>query len=370
MIDLADEEPDRARKQLAQDIEHFDQLHSINDTQLPLYLMVCNGTKVRALLDTGASTSYISPRVAEGLPQEQVHGREVESASGHTISVKSKVQFTLSTAEGYKQRWAAYVLDTKFDVILGQDWFRWVKPVPDWDHDSWKVEKDGSMHLLKPIYQREVPELSYLISHRQVQRWSRSKQTQDIFVLFCTSEKIEKPDNASFEATLVEEYPDVFKESLPGLPPDRPVEHVIDTGDAAPINRHPFKMSPLELDELRKQLAELLDLRLIRPSSSPWGAPVLFVRKKDGTMRLCIDYRAVNQVTKRNSHPLPRIDECLERLGGARYFSSIDLKSGYHQVKIHAEDVPKTAFNTRYGSYEFLVLPSALPTPHQHSNDL
>lgn len=119
-------------------------------------------------------------------------------------------------------------------------------------------------------------------------------------------------------------------------------------------------MSPKELDELRRQLKELLDLGLIRPSSSPWGAPVLYVKKKDGSMRLCIDYRAINAVTRRNTHPLPCIDECLERLGGAKYFSSIDLKSGYHQVRIRAEDVPKTAFNTRYGSFEFLVLPFGL----------
>ena len=119
-------------------------------------------------------------------------------------------------------------------------------------------------------------------------------------------------------------------------------------------------MSPLELAELRKQIQELLDLRLIRPSSSPWGAPVLFVRKKDGTMRMCIDYRATNRVTKRMSHPLPRIDECLEQLHGAKYYSSLDLKSGYHQIRIRKEDIPKTSFNTRYGSYEWVVLPFGL----------
>lgn len=119
-------------------------------------------------------------------------------------------------------------------------------------------------------------------------------------------------------------------------------------------------MSPRELDELQKQLKELLGLGLIRPSSSPWGAPVLFVRKKDGTLRMCIDYRAVNAVTRRLNTPLPRIDECLDRLGGAKIFSSIDLKSGYHQVRIKEDDIPKTAFNTRYGAFEFLVLPFGL----------
>ncbi|KAG1224142.1 hypothetical protein G6F67_009555 [Rhizopus microsporus] len=154
--------------------------------------------------------------------------------------------------------------------------------------------------------------------------------------------------SSELERAIKTEFQDVFRNDLPpGLPPIRTVEHVIHTGDAKPINRPPFKMSPKELDELQKQLKELLDVGFIRPSSSPWGAPVLFVRKKDGSLRMCIDYRAVNAVTKRLNTPLPRIDECLERLGGAKHFSSIDLKSGYHQVRIRDEDVPKTAFNTR-----------------------
>lgn len=166
---------------------------------------------------------------------------------------------------------------------------------------------------------------------------------------------------------MVKEFCFVFKDELPGLPPDRGIHHSIDTGNARPISRPPYKMSPLELDELQKQLKELLKLGLIRPSSSPWGAGVLFVRKKpdpgsnkSGALRMCIDYRAVNKYTIRNSSSLPRIDECLERLGGARYFTSLDLKSGYHQIRISPEDVPKTAFNTRYGQYSWLVLPFGL----------
>ncbi|SAL96876.1 hypothetical protein [Absidia glauca] len=159
---------------------------------------------------------------------------------------------------------------------------------------------------------------------------------------------------------LLDDYAEVFTDKIPDLPPDRGVAHVIDTGDARPVHRTPYKMSPRELKELKRQLDELLALRLIRPSTSPWGAPVLFVRKKDGSLRMCVDYRALNQLTIRNKHPLPRIDECLEQLSGARYFSSIDLKSGYHQVRIHQEDIPKTAFTTRYGSFEFVVLPFGL----------
>jgi len=115
-------------------------------------------------------------------------------------------------------------------------------------------------------------------------------------------------------------------------------------------------MAPVEMRELAKQLQELLDKGIIRPSVSPWGAPVLFVKKKDGSMRLCIDYRELNKLTIKNKYPLPRIDDLFDQLKGAAWFSKIDLRSGYHQLKIKAEDIPKTAFRTRYGHYEFLVM--------------
>ncbi|MCH87014.1 retrotransposon protein [Trifolium medium] len=126
---------------------------------------------------------------------------------------------------------------------------------------------------------------------------------------------------------------------------------------AQPISVAPYRMSPVELKELKSQLEELLMKHFIRPSVSPWGAPVLLVKKKDGTMRLCIDYRQLNKVTIKNKYPLPRIDDLLDQLRGATVFSKIDLRSGYHQIRIRSSDVSKTAFRTRYGHYEFLVMP-------------
>ncbi|PKI56470.1 hypothetical protein CRG98_023108 [Punica granatum] len=119
-------------------------------------------------------------------------------------------------------------------------------------------------------------------------------------------------------------------------------------------------MAPSELKELKVQLQELLEKGFIKPSVSPWGAPVLFVKKKDGSLRLCIDYRQLNRVTVRNKYPLPRINGLFDQLRGATVFSKIDLRSGYHQLKIKDSDVPKTAFRTRYGHYEFLVMPFGL----------
>ena len=125
----------------------------------------------------------------------------------------------------------------------------------------------------------------------------------------------------------------------------------------SPISIPPCRLAPAELDELRKQINELKEKGFIRDSSSPWGAPALFVQKKDGSMRMCIDYRKLNRVTIKNKYPLPRIDDLFDQLQGAAVFSKIDLRSGYHQLRIKKSDVAKTVFRTRYGHYEFLMMP-------------
>jgi hypothetical protein len=146
------------------------------------------------------------------------------------------------------------------------------------------------------------------------------------------------------------EYPDVFPDELPGMPPDRDIEFVIELQPGtAPISKRPYRMPPAELAELKKQLQELLDKGFIRPCTSPWGCPALFMKKKDESLRLCVDYRPLNAVNIKNKYPLPRIDVLFDQLVGAKVFSKIDLRSGYHQIKIRASDILKTAFSTRYG---------------------
>jgi hypothetical protein len=156
---------------------------------------------------------------------------------------------------------------------------------------------------------------------------------------------------------VVREFADVFPDELPGMPPDRDVKFVIKLQPGtAPISKRPYRMPPKELAELKTQLQELLDKGYIRPSSSPWGCPTLFVKKKDGSLRLCVDYRPLNAVTIKNKYPLPRIDVLFDQLARAKVFSKIDLRSGYHQIKIRPCDIAKTAFSTRYGLYEYLVM--------------
>ncbi|KAJ9544154.1 hypothetical protein OSB04_023861 [Centaurea solstitialis] len=160
---------------------------------------------------------------------------------------------------------------------------------------------------------------------------------------------------------VLRDYPEVFPEELPGLPLHRQEEFHIDlVPGAAPVAKSPYRLAPSEMQELSNQLQELLDKGFIRPSSSPWGAPVLFVKKKDGSFRMFIDYKELNKITIKNRYLLPRIDDLFDQLQGATYFSKIDLQSGYHQMRVREEDIAKTAFRTRYGHYEFLVMPFGL----------
>nr|GFB62107.1 putative reverse transcriptase domain-containing protein [Tanacetum cinerariifolium] len=160
---------------------------------------------------------------------------------------------------------------------------------------------------------------------------------------------------------IVQDFPDVFPEDLPGLPLTRQVVFQIYLiPGAAPVARAPYRLAPPEMKELSVQLKELSEKGFIRPNFSPWGAPVLFVKKKDGSFHMCIDYRELNKLTVKNCYPLPRIDDVFDQLQGSSVYSKIDLRSRYHQLRVREEDVPKTAFRTRYGYYEFQVMPFGL----------
>ncbi|GJX46958.1 putative reverse transcriptase domain-containing protein [Tanacetum coccineum] len=177
---------------------------------------------------------------------------------------------------------------------------------------------------------------------------------------------MKKEENEAFEKRIeyvhvVKDFPEVFPKDSPGLPPTRQVEfHIELIPGAAPVARAPYRLAPAEMKELVEQLKELSDKSFIRPSSSPWGAPILFVKKKDGSFRMCIDYRELNKLTMKNCYPLPRIDDLFDQLQGSSIYSKIDLRSSYHQLRVRKEDIPKTAFRTPYGHYEFQVMPFGL----------
>ncbi|GKA95806.1 putative reverse transcriptase domain-containing protein [Tanacetum coccineum] len=189
--------------------------------------------------------------------------------------------------------------------------------------------------------------------------WLAKYHGGDVFLAHITTKEAkDKSEGKRLEDVPI---PEVFPEDLPGIPPARQVEFQIDlVPGAAPVARAPYRLAPSEMKELAKQLQELSDKGFIMPSSSPWGAPVLFVKKKDGSFRMCIDYRELNKLTVKNRYPLPRIDDLFNQLQGSSVYSKIDLRSGYHQLRVREEDILKTAFRTRYGHYEFQVMPFGL----------
>ena len=221
--------------------------------------------------------------------------------------------------------------DGDIDVILGMDWLTKHKGLISCFPRSVNLEHPSGMRVQVDIELRSEDE-------KKAELHALTEKTLESMPVVC-------------------EYPDVFPDELPGMPPDRDIEFVIDlVPGTGPIAKRLYRMAADELVELKKQLQELTDKGFIRPSASPWGSPVLFVKKKDGSMRMCVDYRSLNAVTIKNKYPLPRIDDLLDQLRKVKYFSKIDLRSGYHQMKIKPEDVAKTAFVTRYGQYEFMVV--------------
>ncbi|KAD6119182.1 hypothetical protein E3N88_10453 [Mikania micrantha] len=221
-----------------------------------------------------------------------------------------------------------------FDIILGMDWL--TRHHVTIDCHSRRVVF-GDFHHPDLVYQGIQPHKSLKI----ISTLKAQKLISHGCVGFLASIIDTSVGEASIDShPVVCEYPDVFPDELPGLPPDREIEFSIDLiPGAQPISKAPYHMAPLELKELKEQLQKLLELGFIRPSVSPWGAPVLFVKKKDGSMRLCIDYRELNKITIQNRYPLPRIDDLFDQLQGAKFFSKIDLRSGYHQLKIREEDM-------------------------------
>ncbi|KAG8496889.1 hypothetical protein CXB51_008087 [Gossypium anomalum] len=238
----------------------------------------------------------------------------------------------------------------EFDVILGMDWLTSHSIVIDCRRKVVQLRcENGSVIRVRPD---KLDNLLVVISSLTAEKCLR--KGYEAYLAFVLNTQVSE---SKIESVLVVcEFIDVFPEKLPRLPPEREVEFSIELAPGTmPISIAPYRMAPTELKELKVQLQELTDKDFARPSYSPWGAPVLFV-KKDGSMRLCIDYRQLNKVTLKNKYPLSRIDDPFDQLRGATVFSKIDLRSGYYQLKVKDQDVPKTAFWTRYGHYEFLVM--------------
>jgi hypothetical protein len=291
-----------------------------------------NHYPVTVLFDTGATHSFISTKLGTkiGLDIYPVNGIYMITTPGGSISSNHVCRGVLIQIGSNLMRADLLLLDLKgMDVLLGMNWMT-----------QYHVSIDIPSRTVEIGSPENEPTLLYLPPPKSVN--SCTYATSGV--------KLE-------DIPIVCEYPDVFPDDLPGMPPDRDIEFIIELQPGtAPISKKSYRMPPNELAELKIQLQDLLDKGFIRPSASPWGCPALFVKKKDNSLRLCIDYRPLNAVTIKNKYPLPRIDILFDQLAGAKVFSKIDLRSGYHQIKIRPSDIPKTAFSTRYGLYEYLVM--------------
>jgi transposase InsO family protein len=335
-----------------------------------------NGQSIEILVDSGASSIYCSKKIAGPRKLLSINPMSsVELPDGRQMTTHGVATGQLKMGK-YKCHIQAHVIDVlDFDLILGLTWLRTVNPKIDWKTLTLEVKDNvGQTHTILstlplPVNKMQEALSLNMISYSGIKRtWKR--KTTHLHLMFIRTiepqshESSSKmlPDVSDTELQrMLKTYESVFRPVLPdGPPPERVLKHSIDTGDASPINLNAYPLSTLQLQEQAKQVTELLNKGLIRESASPWGFPVVFVRKTDQTWRMCIDYRALNAVTKKNGYPLPRIQDCLDQLSHARYMTKLDLTSGYWQVRLNEPDMHKTAFNTRQGKFEFVAMPFGL----------
>ena len=343
-------------------------------------LMVFNGTlrgrPARILLDSGSSSHFVSDKWIKSqnvraVPKSTID--VVNMANGTTqdsTAILREVQFTIGPTYEDNTTFHVIPMTGAFDAVLGKPWFDKYEPTPQWKQGTVSFTARGEQHTLLPPSATKSESRARappLLSAMQLKKVLKYKGSE-LFLAMVKEDKegttIQIGEGCEELESLLDEFKDVVSKDpnfTPPYPPQRNVDHEIKLEPGAvPPNRGLYRMPPDELKELKRQLDQLLELGLIRPSTSPFGSPILFVKKKDGSLRLCIDYRGLNKVTIKNRYPLPRVDELLDRLHGAQVFSKIDLVSGYFQVRIAEDDIAKTAFRTRYGHYEFTVMPFGL----------
>ncbi|XP_027169505.1 uncharacterized protein LOC113769237 [Coffea eugenioides] len=341
-------------------------VYSIEQRPVPDSAEVVEGTipvfhrLARILIDPGATHSFVNPEFMCGIdinPVTLPFELEISTPTGDQCLISSKMYTNCEIWVGEKKLLGNLIsLAIKgYDVILGMDWFARYDAQLDCKRKIVEFRIPGEATLRLDV-RGSLASSAMISSIRARKLLSRGAQGFLAFLINTPTDKLKIED-----VPVVSEYPDVFPDELVNLPPEREIEFEVNLlPRTSPISKTPYRMAPAELKELKLQLQDLLDRGFIHESGSPWGAPVLFVKKNDGTLRLCIDYRGLNNVTIKNKYPLPRIDELFDQLQGAVVFSKLDLRQGYYQLLIRKEDVPKTAFNSRYGHYEFAVMPFGL----------
>lgn len=324
------------------------------------------------LVDSGASANMINPTFVtrHSIPTVDAEQLRVTLADGSQRSCSRQalnVQVTINAQDGQTYETTAdfhiaEMPDSQHDVILGMPFLSQANPKIDWLKRVTHIATSDKVPV-RLAAADEDDDTSLLLSSAQLNRaLNNGTATVVATIELCSMSDSKELAIPAIAQDLIKTFADVFPDELPDqLPPKRSVDHKNDLeSDSRQSAKACYRMAHSELVELEKQLVDSLRKGFIRPSKSPWGAPVLFVKKKDGSMRLCIDYRALNKMTIKNRYPLPRTDDLLDRLHGAQVFSKLDLRQGYNQIRIHEPDIEKTAFRSRYGHFEYTAMPFGL----------
>ncbi|XP_073049548.1 uncharacterized protein [Primulina eburnea] len=322
--------------------------------------IIIQGVATYALLDLGATHSFISETFIKRLnifPEVMGLGFKVSIPSSDQILTPKIVKnLELLLFKDVVQADLIVLPMHEFDIILGMDWLSANGASIDFRQQSMSIQlPNGKSFIFEAVKNKQMPHIiSCLCARKLMKRGCQAFLACVTTAHSYISQKLE-------DVNIVKDFLTVFHEDFSGIPPDREVEFSIELiPDIVPISKEPYHLAPAEMKELKYQIQELLDKGFIRPSYSPWGAPVLIVKKKDGSMRLCINYRELNRVTIKNNYPLSQIEDLFDQLQGASIFSKIHLRSGYHQLKVKESDVHQTTFRTRYGHLEFMVMPVGL----------
>lgn len=306
-------------------------------------------------MDSGSSSNFIASHLLEKLqlpvltiPATQVtiaDGGRLMCNQGHTFSGELKV-LPLG----------------RYDMILGMDWLELFSPMwVEWKRKKRRFALNGERITLIGV--KDQISQCPMVTGQQLKGMMKSGSVAQVVQLCAIEEEEDKSHKESLPEEvqqLLHEFKGRFKEPK-GLPPRREFDHgIVLLPNAKPVNIKPYRYSPMQKDEIEQQIVAMLQQGIIQPSSSPFASPVLLVKKKDGTWRFCIDYRALNEITVKNKYPIPIVDELLDELSGAKWFTKLDLRSGYHQIRLLPQDEHKTAFKTHQGHYEFKVIPFGL----------
>ena len=318
----------------------------------------------KVLVDPGATHNFISSEFVHKLRLTMSpNSGQVSCGGASTLSIQGCVDIQISLQQyfGIVRFYVLDLPDSAFDAVLGQNWLKKFDANIDYANQQVLLKNGSKVLTLKCVPNDSSPLLTAL----QMQEHFKDDSNKYFLMTLSSVDNADAESQGSQHSnpalqSLLDGYTAVFHEPPPGLPPDRGIGHTIYTGMAPPVSKMMYRLSPKEKECAETMVKGLLDKGWIKPSKSPYSSPILFVQKKDGSLRMCVNYRPLNKVTRKDRYPLPLISDLLDRLHGATVFSSLDLRSGYHQIKIASENVPKTAFITHKGLYEYLVQPFGL----------